>query len=48
MRHEVSGEGGEVREHFLGHGEIDNDNDKISFSGLILTSNGQDKPDSIS
>ena len=26
VRHEVSGEGGEVREHILCHGEIDNDN----------------------
>ena len=48
VRHEVSGEGGEVREHILCHGQIDNDNHKISFTDQILTSNGQDKPDSIS
>ena len=46
VRHEVSGEGGEVREHILCHGEIDNH--QISFTDQILTSNGQDKPDSIS
>lgn len=30
MRHEILGEGGEVREHVLGHNEIDNEDGEAS------------------